>query len=689
MFSSVVLASDYYYYDTLTIEQDFSNTLTVSPTQDNYFINDLKISLHSYPDADQRQEILFSDISSSGEVQNDKVIYSWLSPEELSFPYSASTKLKTTFNPVKITKKVDFPLNDVPPEVLQFLEHTDNIDSDKDIRQLANSLAVGKDDLFVLEFELAKWVNEHIEYNLSTLTSKANKPSTWVLKNEYGVCDEITNLFISLNRALGIPARFVSGIAYSDAIASGSKWGNHGWAEVYFPDYGWVSYDVTYGEFGYIDPTHISLLKSIDGVQASVSYESSGLFYTTSQSPLVMNTKLLSSGTRQTALTNVNLQVLNSFIKIGSYNLVTVVVENTQDYYLVEQIHLSEILELESINPWNQQVVLAPHERKKIFWTLKTDATLDSNYRYTFPMALTTSNGRTFESKFTVGKSWDMLNKDYVELFRDETEVEEVTTIPLDCVLPSAIVLNSVANITCSASEVPFSEFPLRGCLNNECYSLTTTHQTFSFTIYTQSIGFHTAPIKVTTKNDEMTFFNSYRVRDISKLEIVNASIPSESFVSDDLIIHFVIKKISLSPANGLSVKIKHPLFAQEWEFETLDEDREFDFVFPGNILLRGENNIEISAKYYDMLGNEYIENVTLTTTPLTQSTQEDVEVFLTTFTKQLYELMGKENELIKANETQSNQPFTIALIVLVVSAFLVLIIISKIGSFVLKILKK
>jgi transglutaminase-like putative cysteine protease len=70
---------------------------------------------------------------------------------------------------------------------------------------------------------------------------------------------------------VGIPARYVSGLAYTNWEGK-NGWGPHAWAEVYFPGYGWVAYDITYGQFGYVDATHIKLKESVDSKEPSTLY---------------------------------------------------------------------------------------------------------------------------------------------------------------------------------------------------------------------------------------------------------------------------------------------------------------------------------------------------------------------------------------------------------------------------------
>lgn len=74
----------------------------------------------------------------------------------------------------------------------------------------------GESDYYKVVYELSDWTKTNIDYDLNTITAKAVKKSSWVLENRQGVCDELTNLFISMLRSVGIPARFVTGMVYTN-----------------------------------------------------------------------------------------------------------------------------------------------------------------------------------------------------------------------------------------------------------------------------------------------------------------------------------------------------------------------------------------------------------------------------------------------------------------------------------------
>lgn len=68
----------------------------------------------------------------------------------------------------------------------------------------------------------------------------------YVLRERHGDCGQVTLLYISLCRSIGIPARWESGWV----IEPGSE-GFHDWAETYFEGIGWVNTDVSYGTAGF------------------------------------------------------------------------------------------------------------------------------------------------------------------------------------------------------------------------------------------------------------------------------------------------------------------------------------------------------------------------------------------------------------------------------------------------------
>jgi transglutaminase-like putative cysteine protease len=61
-----------------------------------------------------------------------------------------------------------------------------------------------------------------------------------------GVCQDLTHIFISAARSLGLPARYIGGHFHrADGIAEQEA--GHAWAEAFVPDLGWVAFDPANG----------------------------------------------------------------------------------------------------------------------------------------------------------------------------------------------------------------------------------------------------------------------------------------------------------------------------------------------------------------------------------------------------------------------------------------------------------
>jgi hypothetical protein len=85
-----------------------------------------------------------------------------------------------------------------------------------------------------------EYVIEHIEPNLSPLKGSGALAAARTGK---GMCIDYCDLFVALCRAKDIPARVVGGYKTQFNVCP-----KHAWTEVYFPEYGWMPFDVTYGE---------------------------------------------------------------------------------------------------------------------------------------------------------------------------------------------------------------------------------------------------------------------------------------------------------------------------------------------------------------------------------------------------------------------------------------------------------
>lgn len=90
---------------------------------------------------------------------------------------------------------------------------------------------------------LSDHVLEAVPY--STDQASAELSAEDVLEAAHGVCQDHAHVFITAARAMGYPARYVSGyLMMNDRIVQDAS---HAWAEAHVPNLGWVGFDVSNG----------------------------------------------------------------------------------------------------------------------------------------------------------------------------------------------------------------------------------------------------------------------------------------------------------------------------------------------------------------------------------------------------------------------------------------------------------
>ena len=111
------------------------------------------------------------------------------------------------------------------------------------IRMLAQEIAGNETDPLRLARRVYDYIYEHVRYSYVRDYLLIENIPEFVLMNGYGDCGTMALAFITLCRALGIPAKWQSGSACSpDSI------GSHDWAMFYIAPYGWLYCDPSYGE---------------------------------------------------------------------------------------------------------------------------------------------------------------------------------------------------------------------------------------------------------------------------------------------------------------------------------------------------------------------------------------------------------------------------------------------------------
>ncbi len=295
--------------------------------------------------------------------------------------------LQSTIDRPEINEKVKYPILSIDDKYEEYLEFSGLIDSNSKISNQASQLALGEDDVYIIASKVAKWIREDITYDLSTVTSNPNQKSSQVFESKAGVCKEITHLYISMMRSLGIPARVITGYAYTNSEEVidfvGSNWGGHAWAEVLIGDH-WVPFDLTYNQYGFVDSTHIVLDKSKEIRTKSISIDGRGSDFSIIENSLKSSSEFEVIEKKEKIIDNeFSLEIEGpTELSPDSYGYLKVYVKNEKSYYQNVFLSIAKTKEIQLLDSNNQMIILKPNEEKEILFRYKAPS--ESGYIHKF-----------------------------------------------------------------------------------------------------------------------------------------------------------------------------------------------------------------------------------------------------------------------------------------------------------------
>ncbi len=610
-----VFADWFYNSEFVTTNIDISSYAEVKRTSPNGYIDSAAINLTFFPKDMETQDIISFATSPEAEISDKVVSFKWKRPEgRIDFRYAAEVKTKNTIN--QIREKIRFPVENLPDDILVYTKPSETIDSDEEgIIRIASELAEGEDDLYIVVFKIAEWTKNNIEYNLSTLTAEVSQKASWVLQNRQGVCDELTSLFVAMLRAVGIPARFVSGISYTNSPLFPENWGPHGWAEVYFPGYGWIPFDVTYGQFGWIDPAHIKFKDSIDSDEASTHYQWLGRNADLDTNKLQIKTDLINHEGYVKAPARLEASALKKAVGFNSYNLIEATIENTDDYYYATELNLIKPREVKIIDKEFKSILLLPKERKKIFWILKLEGGFNSRYSYTFPIVVSTINNITAETSFTSSTREEHVSFEQVQqaakLLEEERQKRYSGNVVIECNTDKKEYYDyETGKVNCAAKNtgnIFLNDVDV--CFENKC-NLTNIGiaqtRNFSFEVDTSKPGAKEIPATLSNSIVSKVYYVKYTINDEPKIEIEELQYPGNASYSKNFTVAFTLAKISKSSPKNVFVSIAQNGIEKKLYIEELSDNRKFVLNIEGTQLRYGKNNYKINVDYSDGLKKQY-----------------------------------------------------------------------------------
>lgn len=606
----LVYASDYLGTQSLDLELKIKNSITVIPESKDYLIKSVEAKINYYPIESFRQQVASIYIIPNPKTANPITIKWENPPNKFGFEAVSNIKTKSDFLPVK--EKIGFPLLNLENELYEYIQEDEIIDITPEIRDLASSIAGSRDDLFSVVFELGKWAEQNIEYNLSSANVEASQKASWVLENKQGVCDEITSLFIAMCRSLGIPARFISGIAYTNSEHFSNKWGPHGWAEVFFPGTGWVPFDVTYGELGYINAGHIKLSQTTGPKSSSVEYEYVGRGISLDVGKLDFDTMVLSVGESIEKVVGLEVSVYSSEIGFGSHNMVTAKVKNLKDYYVTQKVFIGKTQGTTILDEYQKFLLLKPYEEKAVNWIIKVDEGLDPRSIYTFPVKVYTNRNQEVAAEFKVRAGYKEISYGELAVFSIDDDITG-QDISLFCEPEKyEIYYYEKSKINCVLEKKGSAAINnIDVCLDGRCdsYNIKGINRVeFGFEKEFDGFGLKNIPITAKYEKNSKTNYVIINVVDEPELYISEIKTPKEVRFDDNFSIDFTLKRKSQSYPKNIFIKLGHDkdILRYSWSYDLLKNNQQFLLNTEGKMLGIGGNKFVLDITFEGEDGKKY-----------------------------------------------------------------------------------
>lgn len=606
------LAQAPYDYKSLSIDGSLVNPVTITGSSGSS-ISRFTANMSWFPRDRPGQEVLSLTTDPEADVSDESIIFSLHDPPLGDHSFDIDYTVRTTADTTPVKDRVPFPITALPSRYEPYVQATDIIDITPEMRSLAADIAGDERDLFRVLTRLASWTRQHVEYNLSTTAVEASKPSSWVLENRQGVCDEITNLFISFSRSLGIPARFVSGLAYTDSPEFENAWGAHGWAEVYIPGSGWVPFDVTYGQLGWVDATHIVFQHDVDSGKYASSYTWLGRDVDVDVGGMRLDAAIGSYGDPLEPKLDISVEPLEDEVGFGSYQLAIVTVENEADRYVAETLRMARVDDLSFVDEPSKAVALAPGESRTLYWRVRVSDILDEGFVYSFPLIVSSRLGSNAESGFKVSPNARSLSESWVDRFAESLDktgsspYASAVSFACEALASRKPRTGEDVGFRCRLDNQGESSLKdVEVCFRDDCENLDVgpgEQGVASFESSFDESSVYALPF--TASNDLFEKFSYVSLEVVEKpvVDIVNLSAPAEIDFDGSGKVRFTVARVKGAVPRDVRVALRGPRMAKSWSFSSLPGEKVFSIDLAGDALSLKDESFEVVVSYVDDRG--------------------------------------------------------------------------------------
>ena len=205
------------------------------------------------PRSDRRQNVLANRIETTPATRAYRYTDYWgsvvtsfdLNAPHTEFTVVATSVVETTDDgePVHGAGWRDLRGDRVIDEYTEFLQATPYTPRDRELAGVARDLRKGKDPAQAA-LAICDWVYNQLKYQPGTTGVHSTASDAWQARE--GVCQDFAHVTLVMLRAIGIPARYVSGYLHSQPqakLGTSVEGESHAWVEVWTG--GWWAHDPT------------------------------------------------------------------------------------------------------------------------------------------------------------------------------------------------------------------------------------------------------------------------------------------------------------------------------------------------------------------------------------------------------------------------------------------------------------
>lgn len=185
------------------------------------------------------------------ELQVDRPVRQRADGTLVSAPLGRGATYSVTSRRTPLTDEILRSVQGEIPDAVREQYAQEPVTTDR-VRAIATEVTAGASSQYDKVLALEEWMGDRVEYSLDAPLAPegVDVVDHFLFDAEQGWCEQIASSLVVLARANGIPARLVVGYVPGDhdpvtGLFTVRQRDAHAWAEVWFPEVGWVPFDPT------------------------------------------------------------------------------------------------------------------------------------------------------------------------------------------------------------------------------------------------------------------------------------------------------------------------------------------------------------------------------------------------------------------------------------------------------------